>query len=121
MDFRILTDTNTEIYEGMIIDYTVKPLFGIKMHWQTEICKIEKPFFFTDRQVKGPYRLWEHTHMFIKKDNGVLIKDEVKYKLPFGIAGRLMHALVVRKKIESIFLYRKKCLIKIFEKNESTD
>jgi ligand-binding SRPBCC domain-containing protein len=122
MDFKILTALNgREIYEGLLINYTVKPLLGLIFHWETEICKVNKPFYFTDRQLKGPYKLWEHTHTFIKKDNGVLIKDEVKYQLPFGIIGNIIHALFVRKIIEDIFIYRKIVLNQLFESNGNND
>ncbi|MDQ2719272.1 MAG: SRPBCC family protein [Bacteroidota bacterium] len=115
LDFKILSQLNSEdIYTGMLIDYTVKPLFGIKLRWQTEICEVDKPMMFTDRQLKGPYKTWEHTHVFIEKENGILMKDAVKYQLPFGILGNIAHAIVVRKKIENIFKYRKEILIKIF-------
>lgn len=118
MKFKILKPIDKkEIYEGMLIDYTVRPLFGIPVYWQTEICKIDKPFLFTDRQLKGPYKIWEHTHTFIKKENGLLMRDEVKYQLPFGIIGRLMHSLIVRKKIEKIFTYRKDILKQLFIDN----
>jgi len=122
MDFKILTALiGQEIYEGMLINYTVKPLWGVKFHWETEICKVNKPLFFTDRQSKGPYKLWEHTHTFIKKDNGILIKDEVKYQLPFGIIGNIIHSLFVRKKIEDIFTYRKKVLNQLFGTHGNND
>lgn len=122
MDFKILTALNgREIYEGMLISYTVKPLWGFKFHWETEICKVNKPLFFTDRQLKGPLKLWEHNHTFIKKDNGVLIKDEVKYQLPFGIIASIIHSLFVRRKIEDIFIYRKKVLNQLFASNGSSD
>lgn len=115
MDFKILTDLDErEVYEGMLIDYTVKPLFGIPVRWQTEIYKVNKPAYFSDRQRKGPYRIWEHTHSFIEKENGVLMKDEVRYQLPFGIIGRIAHAMIIKKKIESIFSFREKALNKIF-------
>ncbi len=115
MDFKILNDLDGgEVYEGMLIDYTVKPLFGIPVSWQTEICEVRKPKMFADRQLKGPYKIWEHTHTFLKKDNGVLMKDHVKYELPFGIIGRVTHSLIVKKKIEQIFLYRKKVLTQLF-------
>jgi ligand-binding SRPBCC domain-containing protein len=116
MDFKILTSlTDKAIYEGMLINYRVKPLFHIPLYWQTEICKVQYPLFFTDRQLKGPYKLWEHTHTFVEKDNGVLMKDTVKYQLPFGIIGKLVHSLIVQKKIENIFIYRKNVLNKIFD------
>jgi len=118
MDFKILTKLNgAAVFEGMLIDYTVKPLFGIPLHWQTEIFKIDKPNMFADRQLKGPYKMWEHTHTFIKKDDGILMKDDVKYELPFGIIGKITHSLLVRKNIEKIFIYRKNILNKIFNNN----
>lgn len=118
MDFKILTKLNgAAVYEGTLIDYTVKPLFGIPLHWQTEIFKIDKPYLFADRQLKGPYKMWEHTHTFIKKGDGILMKDDVKYQLPFGIIGKITHSLLVRKKIENIFIYRKNILNKIFNNN----
>ena len=107
MDFKTITRLEGEIYTGMRIDYTVKPLFGISMHWQTGIINVQKPFSFTDIQLKGPYRVWEHTHTFTEKENGVLMQDAVKYQLPFGPLGLITHSLLVRKKIEALFRYRK--------------
>ena len=104
-----------EIYTGMLIDYTVKPLFGIPMHWRTEIKSVEKPYRFTDTQLKGPYRLWEHTHTFTQTDKGVLMKDEVRYQLPFGPIGDLTNSLLVRKKLAGLFSYRKAAIERIFK------
>lgn len=118
LSFKILTELDDkDIYEGMLIEYTVKPLFGISLHWQTEIWKIKKPEMFIDRQLKGPYKVWEHSHEFIQKEKGILMKDAVKYQLPFGIIGRITHSLIVKQKIERIFNYRKEILNKIFTEN----
>ena len=115
LDFNILTTLNDEeIYEGMIINYTVRPLWGIPLRWETEICRVEKPNYFTDRQVKGPYRLWEHTHSYTEVNKGILMKDEVKYQLPFGFIGKMAHSVIVKKKVENIFLYRKQVLETMF-------
>jgi len=119
LDFKIITALDhEEIYEGMVIDYRVKPLLGIPVRWKTEICKVNRPFSFTDRQLKGPYKIWEHTHTFIEKDNGVLVTDEVSYQLPFQMIGSIVHLLVVRRKIENIFNYRRQILNKIFVTHE---
>ena len=118
LDFKILTDLDgKEIYEGMLIEYKVRPLFGIPVYWKTEIASVNKPERFMDRQLKGPYKIWEHTHTFIQKENGVFMKDQVKYQLPFGVIGRLTNALIVKKKIEHIFTFRKEILNKIFNQN----
>lgn len=118
LDFKILTKLNgQEIYEGMLINYTVKPLLGIPLRWETEICRVEKPLFFTDRQLKGPYKLWEHTHSYVEMNNGVLMKDEVKYQLPLGFLGDIAHSIIVRKKVEDIFSFRKQVLETMFKSN----
>jgi len=115
LDFKILSKAeNTGIFEGQQIDYTVKPLFGIPLKWKTEIGKTSMHSFFTDKQLKGPYKVWEHTHTFVVQDNGVLMKDEIIYKLPLGFVGKLMNILFVRQKIKNIFEYRRKALDKLF-------
>lgn len=115
LDFRILTRLDDgEIYPGMVINYMVRPLFGISVRWQTEICEVNKPFSFTDRQVSGPYKTWIHRHEFIEKDNGVLMKDEVRYELPLGLVGNIGKWLV-QNRVEKIFAYRRQILQRIFK------
>lgn len=116
LDFKVLTSLKEEeIYNGMIIEYKVRPLLGIQVYWKTEICEVDKPHRFIDRQLKGPYKTWIHKHSFIETANGVLMKDEVDYELPFKIIGQLTHALIVKQKIEKIFNYRRQVLQKIFK------
>ncbi len=118
MDFKVLSKLDSkEIYNGMKIDYSVKPLFGISMHWQTEIFNVNDKCSFTDRQLKGPYKVWEHTHTFTEVKGGVMMHDVVNYQLPFWLIGNIAHSLIVKNKIEKIFVYRKQVLEKIFEIN----
>ncbi|MBA3901944.1 MAG: SRPBCC family protein [Bacteroidetes bacterium] len=106
---------NKKMFKGMFITYTVKPLLKIPITWVTEIIQASEPNSFIDFQLKGPYRLWHHIHSFREvKDGGIEIYDEVKYVLPFGFLGRLMHWAFIRKEIESIFEYRKNVLVKKF-------
>jgi ligand-binding SRPBCC domain-containing protein len=115
MEFKILTKLDDkEIYEGLLIDYTVKPVLGIPLNWQTEIFKVDKPHSFADRQLKGPYKIWEHTHTFIQKENGTVMIDELKYQIPLGILGDLAHSIFVKKKVAEIFKFRERALEKIF-------
>lgn len=121
MNFIVITELlDDEIYKGMIIDYYVSPLLGIKMPWKTEITEVDFQKSFTDFQKKGPYKLWNHKHEFIKNENGVLMKDTIDYELPMGLLGEIAHRLFVKKKLEHIFDYRKNVLEKMFntEKNE---
>ena len=113
--FRILTKMdNQEIFEGMRINYSLKPLFGIETHWQTVIGYVDKPNQFTDKQEKGPYRRWEHTHIFKPHGLGTSMYDRVTYQLPFGWVGLLLNRVIVRRKIERIFDYRRAALDQMF-------
>lgn len=119
MKFVVLTKLqNDDIYEGMTIDYHVSPLFDIKLNWQTEIVQVENLKNFIDFQNKGPYKIWHHYHEFIENEEGVLMKDVVDYELPLGFLGEIAHKLFVKKKIESIFDYRKEVLKVLFNKNK---
>jgi ligand-binding SRPBCC domain-containing protein len=108
--------SDDEIYEGMLIDYYVSPLLGIKLKWQTEITEVNFQKSFTDFQKKGPFKLWNHFHEFILNDKGVLMIDTVSYELPFGFLGEIAHSVMVKKKLEHIFDYRFKILEETFNK-----
>jgi len=117
MKFIVLTEvTDDEIYEGMIIDYFVSPLFGIKLKWQTEITQVDKEKSFTDFQKKGPFKLWNHHHEFVPNGEGVLMTDTVTYELPLGFLGEIAHKIMVKNKLENIFSYRYKILETKFNK-----
>ena len=51
-----------EMYEGMIIQYTIAPLLNIPMNWVTEITHIKDKAYFIDEQRFGPYAFWHHQH-----------------------------------------------------------
>lgn len=120
MNFIVCTKMESdEIYEGMIIDYYVSPLLGIKMDWQTEITQVNHLRSFTDFQNKGPYKLWNHFHEFIPNEKGVLIKDTVDYELPLGFLGEIAHNLFVKNKLENIFSYRFNILEQMFNQKKN--
>ena len=114
LSFNILTPTPIKMGKGSLIDYTIR-LFGIPIHWRTLISDYEPPFRFVDQQIKGPYTFWHHTHTFQSVDGGVEIIDKVKYSLPMGWLGTLVHSIWVRKDLEKIFEYRKTVIQDYFE------
>jgi ligand-binding SRPBCC domain-containing protein len=122
LDFKVITKLmSNEIYPGMEIDYIVKPVLGIPLKWKTLISDVKVNHQFTDHQLRGPYKSWDHTHTFIEKDGGVLMTDEVHYTLPLGFLGNLAHSIFVKQKIRNIFSYRKEVLEKIFKSNGKLD
>lgn len=113
------TDTPEKMYPGMIITYIVKPVFGIKTPWMTEITQVKDLEFFIDEQRVGPYKLWHHQHFIEKIEGGVLMRDIVTYSPPFGFLGAIANTLMIRKKLNEIFDYRTMAVEKKFGKFES--
>ena len=109
LSFKILSVSTPQIQEGTEIRYQLG-LHGIPVKWLTEIRRWEPPCRFVDVQRKGPYKLWHHTHTFIAHGDRTLMKDVVRYTLPFGPLGRIVHALKVRRDVLNIFAYRRKLI-----------
>lgn len=106
MGFDIKMELPERMYEGLMIEYTVRPLLGIPMSWITEIKTVKENQFFVDEQRKGPYKIWHHEHHFKEVEGGVEMTDIVSYEIPLGFLGRIAHPLVVKGKLEEIFKYR---------------
>lgn len=116
LQFQILSDLPEKMYSGLIIEYYVTPMLGIKLNWVTEISHIEEPNYFVDEQRFGPYKFWHHKHIFTEVDGGVLMEDIVHWGLPFGFIGRLFGAWFVKKQLKHIFTFREKMLNDKFNK-----
>ena len=110
LGLELTSETENEIYEGMIITYKVNAFPGIKIDWVTEITHIKEPNYFVDEQRFGPYKFWHHKHFLREVENGVEAEDLVHYSLPLGPIGNIINTLYVRKNLENIFLYREKVL-----------
>jgi len=98
-----------ELHEGSLIEYRLR-MRGLPMRWVSEITEWEPPHKFVDTQLRGPYALWRHQHLFAAEGSGTRIMDDVEYALPFGIIGELAHTLLVRRDVERIFEYRRRKL-----------
>lgn len=105
LGFDIISNLPEKMYEGLIIEYRVKPFLGIPLKWISEITHIKKFEYFIDEQKIGPYKLWHHTHLFLPNNNGVLMKDIVYYELPFSPFSNFF-LFLVKEKLKDIFDYR---------------
>jgi ligand-binding SRPBCC domain-containing protein len=106
LKFRIITPPPIRMEIGTFIEYRIS-LFGIPLSWESLIDRWTPEESFVDIQTRGPYAHWHHTHSF--EDKGprmVVMTDRVEYSVPFGIIGRLVHALFIRRALGKIFDYR---------------
>lgn len=112
LGFQILTPRPIRIQAGTLIDYRLR-LFGVPLRWRTRIESFEAPHRFIDTQIRGPYRLWRHTHEFSETSGGTRMLDRVEYQLPLGLLGGLAHSLFVRRTLARIFDFRHEAALRL--------
>ena len=62
---------------------------------------------FRDRQLRGPFAKWVHTHRFEPDDHdGSFLEDRIEYELPLGLAGRILGKRFTINKLNRMFAYR---------------
>lgn len=105
LGFRILTPLPIAMRDDARIEYRIR-LAGVPLRWRTRIASWEPGVRFADEQERGPYALWEHTHHFERCGDGVLMRDVVRYALPFGVLGQIAHAVAVHSALAAIFDFR---------------
>ena len=98
---------------GVLIEYKLR-VHGFPIRWLTTIEQWDPPHSFVDVQTRGPDKLWRHTHRFWSESGGTWIEDAVRYSLPFGPLGQLVHGLVVKHDVEAIFRYREQKICEAF-------
>ena len=79
MGFKTLSGDDAKMFPGQIIDYTITPLFGLKMNWVTEITHVDEGRYFVDEQRFGPYAFWHHKHFLKSIETGCEMTDIVHY------------------------------------------
>ena len=84
------------------------------MRWCSLIIDWKPIKSFIDTQLKGPYRVWHHTHRFLPYLNGTLIEDEVYYALPNIPFIHTLLGWYIEQDVTKIFQFRKKQIEKIF-------
>jgi ligand-binding SRPBCC domain-containing protein len=112
LGFEVLTPAPIEMAPGALIDYRLR-WRGVPLGWRTEIEIWEPTHRFVDRQLRGPYRLWRHEHLFEEHRGGTMVEDRIEYA---AIGGRLAHWLAVDRDVETIFAYRRQSLESVFSR-----
>ena len=113
MHFKVLSSTDNSVRKNTQISYRIRWLI-FPMIWKSRISEYEENSFFVDEMMQGPYKTWYHRHLFSTVRGGVEITDLVKYELPFGLLGNLVHSILIRKQLEKIFNHRNEAIAKIF-------
>lgn len=88
---------------------------GVKQQLTAKIIEMDKPHSFTDTMVKGAFHSFVHTHEFIEKGSGTIMRDRFVYRSPLGILGEIADRLFLEKYMTSFIADRSLALKRIAE------
>jgi ligand-binding SRPBCC domain-containing protein len=103
---------------GTSITFSFRPIpfLPIRQRWVAQILEYDyRPEYssFFDRQLRGPFKRWEHTHEFESEIRGgvigTLITDTVEFEVGYGIFGRVMDRWIGNR-MRQAFEHRQKTL-----------
>lgn len=79
----------------------------LKTRWEALHRDFVEGQQFTDVQVAGPFKRWEHTHRVEPVDGGkAILIDRVEYALPFGPLGAVAGGPIARRMMDRLFAFR---------------
>lgn len=122
LNFKVDWMDTAVIQEGTQIGYRLK-IRGIPIRWISRIMDWNPPHGFRDLQVKGPYALWDHQHLFDYRDGATWVEDIVRYRMPGHAFTRGIIGPFIRRDLRRIFAYRQTVIDQQFreEGNGSID
>jgi ligand-binding SRPBCC domain-containing protein len=74
--------------------------------------------FLQDTMIAGRFHFFQHNHEFIETGGHVLLKDTIRFSMPFGFAGRLVGRYMLAPHIAGLMRRRFALLKQIAESDE---
>ncbi len=91
---------------------------GLRHEMVFEHFLLEPPLRFGERQIRGPFRRFEHVHEFFEAENGSRIVDTVEFELPWFLGGALAEHFVAAPELRRFFEFRRRAYRRLCESGE---
>lgn len=101
--------------------------FGIRFRMTSLVFDVDAPHAFSDRQIRGPFAEFRHRHTFEPApapgnpersgERATLMRDEIVFRSPFGLIGRVVDALVMRRHLVRLIEQRNDTLAALAERS----
>ncbi len=80
--------------------------FGINWTLTSRITGYDRPRWFRDSQVRGPFKRFDHDHFFEHADGVTVLRDVFDFHSPCGWLGRAVDALAMQRHLTRLLLDR---------------
>lgn len=89
--------------------------FGITQQLTVEITKLNRPFYFEDRMLKGAFKSMRHEHHFEEVEGKTIMSDHFEYEVPFWIFGWLFNRMILKQYMTKFLVTRNQTLKSLAE------
>lgn len=103
----LLSDPEHKISKGSVLDYKICFL-GKIWRWTSYIDSYEKNKYFSELQLKGPFRYWRHSYRFSQNNQNTEIENELVYDFSFLGAAKLINNHFMKPKLYDLFARKNK-------------
>lgn len=93
--------------------------FGVQQRLKVEITEMERPRYFTDVMIEGPFRSMRHQHRFEPMEGGTLMRDIFWYEAPYGLIGRVAEWILLTRYMQRFLQQRNKIIKQIAESDDA--
>ncbi|TLM81756.1 SRPBCC family protein [Pseudarthrobacter sp. NamE2] len=76
--------------------------FGLPLTMSSRVTALDFPRSFVDEQVRGPFKSFRHVHEFEATAGGSIMTDRVEFTAPFGLLGRVLEQMVLRRYLQRL-------------------
>ena len=90
--------------------------FGIYQKFTSQITAFQSPLYFVDEMTKGAFKDFRHEHHFKSTALGTQMIDVLNFNSPFGLLGKIIDALVLKKYLKNLLISRNNMLKEKLEK-----
>ena len=97
--------TSGLIQQGETVTWRARH-FGVMQELTVKITEMKPHSTFTDEMVKGTFHSFKHVHTFSESDGVTTMHDEFTYKSPYGLLGRLVDFLILKKYMTRLLVTR---------------
>ena len=80
--------------------------FGIRHRLTSRISAFDKPRYFRDSQVRGPFARFDHDHVFSCESGITVMEDIFDYESPMGWVGRVVDGSILKRYMQRFLAER---------------
>lgn len=84
--------------------------FGVFLTHESIISALQHPHYFVDEMIQGRFKSFKHRHYYEEKNGVVHMKDVITYTTPYGILGKLLDVVLIKKHMTQFIKNRNQAL-----------